>query len=43
MICEFCGKEGAYETIDPYLEEINEEIVMRSICDECLEERRLDI
>ncbi len=27
MFCEFCGKEGAYETIDPYLEEINEEIV----------------
>ena len=43
MFCEFCGKEGAYETIDPYLEEINKEIIIRSICDECLEERRLDI
>jgi len=43
MFCKFCGKEGAYETIDPYLEEINEEIVMISICDECLEERKLDI
>ena len=43
MICEYCGKEGAYETIDPYMEEIHEEIVMIILCDECLEERRLEI
>ena len=43
MICDYCGKEGAYETTDPYMEEINDEIVMITACDECLEERRLDI
>lgn len=43
MKCDYCGKEGAYETVDPYLEEIEEEIILVTLCDECLEERRLDV
>ena len=43
MKCEFCGKDGANEVIDPYLLEINEETVLRWFCEECEAERRLEI
>ena len=42
-ICEICHcNKGEYQT-DPYQEEINERIVKRYICPQCLEELILDI
>lgn len=43
--CEICGKEGedvAYEA-DPFILEIDDEIVMRWLCSQCWQERADDI
>jgi hypothetical protein len=45
MKCEDCGKEkpDVKETICPYAEEICEEKIPATLCDDCYGERLMDI
>lgn len=45
MICDRChqSKPDVCERIDPYEHEVNEETVIRLLCDSCEEELRDDI
>ena len=43
MLCEWCGEEGAEETVDPYGAEIYDEIIYVVICPNCYSERAADI
>lgn len=43
MLCENCGNEGAYPGIDPFSEEIYNEIVEVVWCDDCYEESAREI
>ena len=41
MICDACNedKEDVQECEDPYSKEINEEIILTTLCDDCYQER----
>ena len=45
MICDKCGKdkEDVQEMEDPYAKEIQEEIILRNLCEDCASDLRDEI
>jgi hypothetical protein len=41
--CEQCGKSGARRMVDPFMEDVYNEIVYVVLCDDCEYERVLEI
>lgn len=42
--CEMCGTtENVKHVVDPYLEEVTDEVLERDLCDECYQQRKDDI
>jgi hypothetical protein len=37
-MCESCGKEEGAWAIDPYLDEVYDEQVLKCLCDKCFQE-----
>jgi hypothetical protein len=45
MICDMCDedKDDVVETTDPFYSDVYDETVERSLCDDCYEDRRMEI
>jgi hypothetical protein len=42
-ICEKCGKKEGAWVIDPYIDEVYDEQVLKCLCDNCFQESLWDI
>jgi hypothetical protein len=43
QICESCGEQEGALVIDPYIDEVYDEQVLKCLCDNCFQESLWDI